>query len=135
MAKSIMQRSRRVCPASRSRLGDRSRSGPAGLVIALSFVAFLSCSSDRDANEKRLAELRDEMTRVQNASDRLEDRVSALEVSAMSTARANAAAAPAPEAAPVYRPRLKVVHVTPENPQVAPEPDNANPERSANDGR
>jgi hypothetical protein len=101
------------------------------VAIALSL---LSCSSDRDANEKRLAELRDEMTRVQNASDRLEDRVSALEVGALSTARA-AAVAPAPEATPVYRPRLKVVHVTPENPQVAPEPENANPERNASDGR
>ncbi len=127
-----MQRSRRVCPASHSCLGVRWRSGPAGLLFA---VSILSCSSDHDANEKRLAELRDEMTRVQNASDRLEDRVSALEVSAMSTAHTKAAAAPAPEAAPVYRPRLKVVHVTPESPQVAPEPENANPERSANDGR
>jgi hypothetical protein len=66
------------------------------------------------------------MTRVQNVSDRLEDRVSALEIGALSTARA-AAVAPAPEATPVYRPRLKVVHVTPETPQVAPEPENANP--------
>lgn len=123
-----MQRS---CPFPRSRLDLRWRSGPAGLLIAL---AFLSCSADHDATEKRLAELRDEMTRVQNASDRLEDRVSALEVSALSTPRA-AASEPAPEATPVYRPRLKVVHVTPETPQVAPQSENANQERSAGDGR
>jgi hypothetical protein len=108
------------------------RSALAGVAFAGSFLA---CSSDRDATEKRLAELRDEMTRVQNTSDRLEDRVSALEVGAVATAQA-AAVAPLPaSAAPVYRPRLKVVHVTPESPHAAPERENPEHERSAGDGR
>lgn len=115
----------------RSFSGSRWRSALGGVATALGLIA---CSSDRDATEKRLAELRDEMTRVQNTADRLEDRVSALEVSALSTGQATAAPAATADG-PVYRPRLKVVHVTPETPQQAPQPDNSVQERSAGDER
>jgi hypothetical protein len=124
MRKPTMQRRSRSCFA------RRWRSALAGVAFAGSLAA---CSSERDATEKRLAELRDEMTRVQNTADRLEDRVSALEVGAVAR---SAATEPAPAAAaPVYRPRLKVVHVTPESPNAEPERENPEQERSTGDGR
>ncbi|HMJ10902.1 MAG TPA: hypothetical protein VK524_05820 [Polyangiaceae bacterium] len=104
-----------------------------GVVLA-ALVCLPACASERGANEKRLQELRHELTQVQNVADRLEDRVSALELSTLSTATA-AAQTPSPSA-PVYRPRLKVVHVTPESPEpAAPQPENTNSERSTSDGR
>jgi hypothetical protein len=71
---------------------------------------------NREALEKRIAGLQEEVTRVQNTNDRLAERVQALEIVGMRAPKAAAAeAAPAaePEETRVARPTLKVVKLTP----------------------
>ncbi|HWA74692.1 MAG TPA: hypothetical protein VG937_20245 [Polyangiaceae bacterium] len=69
------------------------------------------CASDRDAIDKRMAGLRDDITRLQAENDRLGDRVDALEVKNSAPASKNAA--PAPAESKVERAPLKVVKLLP----------------------
>jgi hypothetical protein len=70
--------------------------------------------ANRDAMEKRVANLQDELTRLQNTNDRLAERVQALEIVGMRTPRApEPAAAAEPEETRVARPVLKVVKLAP----------------------
>lgn len=80
----------------------------------------LGCSGDHDAMKKRLAELTDDVTRMQSTQDRLEERLAAVELRGMqaSPARAEKRADP-----PGTHPLLKVVHVAPGDP--APDVDPA----------
>jgi len=93
------------------------------------FAALFPCAlfaaacggGNREALEKRVANLQEELTRVQNVNDRLAERVQALEISGMRGTKAApepAAAAPnAPESATpedrIARPNLKVVKLAP----------------------
>lgn len=77
--------------------------------LALVCLLVFGCSSDRDAIEKRLAGLRDDITRVQAENDRLSERVEALEVKQVTPAVAHAPAASARS----DRPALKVVKLVP----------------------
>jgi hypothetical protein len=67
------------------------------------------CASDRDAIDKRMAALREDITRMQAENDRLGERVDALEAKG-SSAPAKTAAAPE---AKVERAPLKVVKLVP----------------------
>ena len=62
--------------------------------------------------EKRLASLREDITRVQGENDRLSERVEALEVKQLAPASAQAAQSPSPRA---DRPALKVVKLVPDD--------------------
>jgi hypothetical protein len=99
-------------PASfRSRRYARLLTHGAALSVAL---GLLGCSGDRDAMEKRVKELQEELTRVQNGNDRLEERVSSLELSRQVTAQAPPASTNAPDAPErLERPPLKIVKLVP----------------------
>jgi hypothetical protein len=78
--------------------------------LAFLSVALPACASEGDALDKRLAKLQEELTRVQSQTDRMAERMDAVEL--------RQATAPKPEervasAAPttVSRPKLKVVRV------------------------
>ncbi|HET9960353.1 MAG TPA: hypothetical protein VFQ61_37940 [Polyangiaceae bacterium] len=78
----------------------------------------LSCSSDRDAVEKRLAGLREDITRLQSQNDRLAERVEVLE------SRPAPVSAPQPTEPRAERPPLKIVRLYPgEASPTAGEPD------------
>lgn len=89
-------------------------------------LPLFGCASDREAVEKRLAGLRDDITRLQTENDRLGERVDALEAKG-----ATPAAAPATSDNKLSRPPLKVVKLMPgeaelagveaESPDVAPD--------------
>jgi len=90
-------------------------------VCSLLLSAVFGCSSDRDAMNKRLAGLRDDITRLQADNDRLGERVDFLEArpTAAATAGVTPAAAPATSGAAtkgipeLTRPPLKVVKLVP----------------------
>lgn len=87
----------------------------------------VGCSSDRDAMEKRLGSLREDITRLQADNDRLGERIGRLEVTSTpataSTAGATQAAAGATQAAAgapsasaaLERPPLKVIRLVPQD--------------------
>jgi hypothetical protein len=81
-------------------------------IAALSAISLmlsaLGCASDREAVEKRLAGLRDDITRVQTENDRLAERVDALENKAVP-----ASVAPVASENKLNRPPLKVVKLMP----------------------
>lgn len=86
---------------------------PSRAIFVLALAALAGCGSGRDATDRRLHKLQDELTRLQNTADRLEDRVAALELRGDAPARSEAA----PDAAAlIYRPRLKVIHMAPGDP-------------------
>jgi hypothetical protein len=70
------------------------------------------CASDRDAIDKRMAGLREDITRLQAENDRLGDRVDALEVKNSAPA-SKSAAAPGAAEPKVERAPLKVVKLLP----------------------
>lgn len=70
------------------------------------------CASDKNAIDKRMAGLRDDITRLQAENDRLGERMEALEVKTPAPAPKNAAAA-APTDTKVERAQLKVVKLLP----------------------
>ena len=97
-------------------------------IVALPFFG-LGCASNQDGMEKRLASLRDDITRLQADNDRLVERVDALET--------RPTRAPAPATAPAEkvnsRAPLKVVTLTPDD--VAAPMDDAAPQEVAVDDR
>lgn len=73
-------------------------------------LAFAGCASEGNALDKKLAKLQEELTRVQSQTDRMAERLDAMELRQSTQARAEervAAAAPATHS----RPKLKVVRV------------------------
>jgi hypothetical protein len=97
----------------------------AHLGLFLVFGLASACASDRDAIDRRLAGLSDDISRLQATNDRLMQRVDALELE-RSTRRERAGATPAPalEHAP-----LKVVKLEPAS--GAPAQSNTPPELAA----
>jgi hypothetical protein len=72
------------------------------------FFGLFGCSSDRDAIEKRLSALSEDISRVQAENDRLGERVGALEVKGASPAPKTADRTPQVERQP-----LKVIKLVP----------------------
>lgn len=87
------------------------------------FACAMGCASEKDALDKRVATLQEELVAVQNANDRLAERLMALEIqqarggsgSGKKATRAEAEAEPEHEAEEdaVDRPPLKVVRLAP----------------------
>jgi outer membrane murein-binding lipoprotein Lpp len=71
------------------------------------------CASDQDSVEKQLAKLHDDVTRLQAETDRMSERVDAMEVRASAARRDERVAAA--ETTTVSRPKLKVVRVEPDS--------------------
>jgi len=69
------------------------------------------CGSNHDELTKRLSSMQADLTRLQNHSDRLEERLEALEMQKVQAAEARAAASAAPA---IERPPLKVVKLEPD---------------------
>ncbi len=86
------------------------------IVVLVCAASVLSgCGSSKDSVDKRLNELRDEITRLQNTQDRLGERLMAVEVQRLKAAPAPAAAA----AERTERPPLKVIRLAPNQPDPA----------------
>ena len=87
------------------------------VICALATAAALlsGCGSDKDKIEKRLTEMREEITRLQNSQDRVGERLMALEMqqAAPRNAVAKKKKTPAKEER-VERPPLKVIKLTPD---------------------
>jgi hypothetical protein len=97
------------------------------LLIAASVCA--ACGGQADAQKKRIRELEEELTRLQNTHDRLEERVTSLEVTrsapeeSPSPQAKSEQAAEQPQAAKLERPPLKVFKLGPStNGGAAPAP-------------
>jgi alpha-acetolactate decarboxylase len=87
-----------------------------GLVFS---VAASGCASEGDALEKRFAKLQEELTRVQSQTDRMAERLDAVELrQATAPQKEERVASAAPET--VSRSKLKVVRVESEG-EVSPE--------------
>jgi len=104
--------------------------GPRGhffLVLAPLCLIFAGCGgSGRDAMEKRLSSLQEEVTHLQNSNDRLAERLQALEIQGLKAHSAPAKAEVEPEDTRVVRPQLRVVKVGPtgdERAEQAPAPE------------
>ncbi len=89
--------------------------GSFGPVVALLLVSSPGCAGQRTALQKQVTGLEEEVTVLQNANDRLEERIAALELNQVTRSR------PTEEASEPGRPKLKVVKLAPE-PGVAPPP-------------
>lgn len=79
--------------------------------------------------EKRLSSLQEEVTRLQNANDRLAERLQAVEIRGLRSPEEKERAI-APEDTRVVRPQLRVVKVTPGS-SAEPEPATPEPEPAA----
>lgn len=83
------------------------------LWCALSLGLLSGCASESDAVEKRLSQLREEIRKLQNDTDRVSERLEAVELrQARAEAAQNAPRAVA-SSETVSRPRLKVLHLSP----------------------
>ncbi len=71
----------------------------------------LACASDRDAVEKQLSKLREQVTELQNETDLMGERLDAVEQHGPARSEGTRTAATAPET--LTRPNLKVVRVEP----------------------
>jgi hypothetical protein len=78
--------------------------------LGLLSVALAGCASEGEALEKRLAKLQEEVTRVQAETDRMAERLDAMELRQATQQRAEERVASA-EVANTSRPKLKVVRV------------------------
>jgi hypothetical protein len=90
----------------------------AGIFVAAALCT--ACGSEADAHKKRVRELEEELTRLQNGQDRLDERVASLELSraapeeaSSSPGKAGNEASEQPEAAHLERPPLKVFKLAP----------------------
>jgi outer membrane murein-binding lipoprotein Lpp len=81
------------------------------LSLVVPFSLVLGCSSDRDAIEKQLSKLREEVRQLQSDTDRMSERIDVVEAQRPAASDERVASA-APEA--VTRPKLKVVRVGPD---------------------
>ena len=76
----------------------------------IGFLSLAGCASEGDALEKRLSKMHEEVTRLQNDTDRMGERLDAMEMRQTTAPRADEGVARA-EPASVTRPKLKVVRV------------------------
>jgi tol-pal system protein YbgF len=103
-------------------------------LLAFSLLA-VGCGGGKSAEEKQLDDMRDELTRVQQTSDRFEERLDKLEVDQVAKPSdvhvgAPKQAAPRPPAGPVATPQLRVVRIGPDG----NEETSASSETAASDG-
>jgi outer membrane murein-binding lipoprotein Lpp len=106
--------------------------GPAALLAALAgapvFLGCIGCAG-ADRLQKQVSGLETQLTTMRADQDRLEERLAALELGT-----ASAKAAPSPAAERVERPRLKVIHLAPDEAEgAAAEPAEPAPPSTAND--
>ncbi|HEX6766041.1 MAG TPA: hypothetical protein VF103_11200 [Polyangiaceae bacterium] len=79
-------------------------------LVGLAISSLSGCASEGDALEKRLAKLQEDLTRVQSQTDRMAERLDAVELrQATAPQKEERVASAAP--ATVSRPKLKVVRV------------------------
>ncbi len=86
------------------------------LCTASSFLALAllsGCASNSNALEKRLADLREDIRRLQNDNDRVNERLEAVELRQVHAESAAAKPAAQARTTTVTRPRLKVLHLGP----------------------
>jgi outer membrane murein-binding lipoprotein Lpp len=87
-------------------------------LAVLAAPAVSGCGAGSDALKKQVTSLETQVTSVRADQDRLEERLAALELSAPAPSRAAKSAAEAP----VEHPRLKVIHLSPDQAGPAAEP-------------
>lgn len=81
-----------------------------------------ACGGNKDALEKKVSGLQEEVTRLQNGNDRLAERLQAVELGVMRSEPRSLTEKPSSEDKDrVVRPPLKVVHMGPGNENVAEE--------------
>jgi hypothetical protein len=80
-----------------------------------------ACGGNKDALEKKVSGLQEEVTRLQNGNDRLAERLQAVELGIMKSEPSMSEKRTAEEKDRVVRPPLKVVHVGPGNENIAEE--------------
>jgi outer membrane murein-binding lipoprotein Lpp len=83
------------------------------LGVMFGALSLIGCASDQASIEKQLAKLHDDVTRLQAETDRMSERVEAMEIGA-AAARRDERVAEA-DAATVSRPKLKIVRVEPDS--------------------
>jgi hypothetical protein len=90
----------------------------AGVLMAA--AACMACGGEADAHKKRVRELEEELTRLQNTHDRLDERITSLELSrqvphetANPPAKSAGEASEQPQTANLERPPLKVFRLAP----------------------
>ncbi|MBE7485032.1 MAG: hypothetical protein HS104_34320 [Polyangiaceae bacterium] len=117
----------------RSLLSQVRRRALGAALLPCALFAVACGGGNKETLEKRVANLQEELTRVQNTNDRLAERVQALEIVGMRAPKAAPEAAPeaAPAAEPgserVARPTLKVVKLAPGATAPAGEPEAETP--------
>ena len=89
-----------------------SARGPVYLALAASIV--LGCSRGQSAEDRQLAELRDELAHVQATSDKFEQRLDKLEVDSNDSRPPPPAGPARSAAAPIATPSLRVVRLGPD---------------------
>lgn len=97
-------------------------------VLAVLSSPWLAGCAGSDGLKKQVAGLETQVTAMRADQDRLEERLAALELSATQTARSGGA----PAAERIERPRLKVIHLSPDDEAPAAEPERE-PAPGAND--
>jgi hypothetical protein len=99
-----------------SDLFARSGTALAGLgILVYTAIGLAACGGNQEATKRQLQKLQDEVRRVQNTADRLEERLAALELRNVPGVATEARKSD--EAQPIYRPRLKVIHMAPGDPE------------------
>jgi TolA-binding protein len=93
-------------------------------LFSLLFPVISGCATNSEAIEKKLSSLREEIQKLQNENDRMSERLEAIELRQAREEAESAEAKNAKEApAVVTRPRLKVLHLSPESaPEEGPAP-------------
>ncbi len=91
-----------------------------GLFTLLPLIS--GCATSSDAIEKKLSTLREEIQKLQNENDRVSERLEAIELrQARDEAKTSEVKTAKEESGVVTRPRLKVLHLSPEGgPEEAP---------------
>jgi len=98
-------------------------------VLAVLLSPMLSACGGSEGMKKQVAGLETQLTAMRADQDRLEERLAALELSASQSSHAGGA----PAAERVERPRLKVIHLAPDEDGAPAEPANEAPAPSTND--
>ena len=99
--------------------------------LFLGTSGLLGCVSEQDSIEKQLSKLHDDVTRLQADTDRMSERVDAVELRASATRRDNDDRVASAEPTTVSRPKLKVVRVEPDAEPTAAEASEGGPEGEA----
>jgi hypothetical protein len=98
-------------------------------VLAVLLFPLLSACAGSEGLKKQVAGLETQVTTMRADQDRLEERLAALELSASQSSHATSS----PAAERVERPRLKVIHLSPDDDTTSAEPVNEPPGPSTND--